>query len=188
MLRIHILDISSIIQLNQNLMMSIMAPTRHKIAKWADRNSKMATTAAILIISFRHFFPNLWLPWAETCSVAKGWLLDHNELKLCRSEIQGGCNGSAPLNKMAARANNRNLQATSCPWQMARFQNICTEVFLKWPTTKIAKMVLLYWTKWRPELKVEKTFKRHLHHGQWPDFKVISQKCSSYGPLPKLLK
>ena len=36
MLRIHILDIFSIIQLNLNLMMSIRAPSRHKIAKWAD--------------------------------------------------------------------------------------------------------------------------------------------------------
>ena len=32
-LRIHILDISSIIKLNQNLMISIRAPNRHKIAK-----------------------------------------------------------------------------------------------------------------------------------------------------------
>ena len=33
MLRIHILDISSIIQLNQNLMMNISLLMRHKIAK-----------------------------------------------------------------------------------------------------------------------------------------------------------
>ena len=56
MLRIHILDISSIIQLKRNLMMSIRALMRHKIAKWADRKSKMAITAAILKISFRHLF------------------------------------------------------------------------------------------------------------------------------------
>ena len=56
MLRIHILDISSITQLNQNLMMSIRALMKHKIAKWADRKSKMATTAAILKISFWHLF------------------------------------------------------------------------------------------------------------------------------------
>ena len=58
MLRIHILDISSVIQLNQNLMMSSRALNRHKIAKWANRKSKMATTA-ILKINFRHLFPNL---------------------------------------------------------------------------------------------------------------------------------
>ena len=51
-------------------MMSIRALMRHKIAKWADRKSKMATTAAILKISFRHLFSNLRSLWAETCSLA----------------------------------------------------------------------------------------------------------------------
>ena len=39
-------------------------------------------------------------------------------------------------------------------------------------------------------LKIEKknTFKRHLLLGQWPDFKLISQKCSLGDTLPKLLK
>ena len=72
MLRIHILDISSIIQLNRNLMMSIRALMRQKLAKWADRKSKMATTAAILKINFRHLFSNLRSLWAETCSLAAG--------------------------------------------------------------------------------------------------------------------
>ena len=35
-------------------------------------------------------------------------------------------------------------------------QNDFTEMFLLSPFTKIAKMVLLCWTKWSPELKVEK--------------------------------
>ena len=65
MLRIHILDISSIIQLNRNLMMSIRALMRHKIAKLADRKSKMATIAAILKINFRRLFSNLRSLWAE---------------------------------------------------------------------------------------------------------------------------
>ena len=104
MLRIHILDISSIIQLNWNLMMSIRALMRHKITKWADRKSKRATTAAIFKISFRHLFSNLRSLWAETCSLATGWPLDRNKLKLCQSKIQDGRNDSAPLNKMAARA------------------------------------------------------------------------------------
>ena len=68
MLRILILDISSIIQLNQNLMMSIRVLVRHKIAKWADRKSKMVITAAILKINFRHLFSNLTSLWAKTCS------------------------------------------------------------------------------------------------------------------------
>ena len=103
MLRIHILDIFTIIQLNLNLMKSIRVLMRHKIAKWANRKSKMATTAAIFKISSRHLFSNLRLLWAETCSLATGWLLDGNKLKLCHSKIQDGRNGSAPLNKMAAR-------------------------------------------------------------------------------------
>ena len=94
MLRIHILYFSSIIQLNQNLMMSIRALMRHKMAKWADRKSKMATTPAIFKISFRHLFSNIRSLWAETCSVATGWLLDRNKLKLCWSKIQDGRSGS----------------------------------------------------------------------------------------------
>ena len=35
--------------------------------------------------------------------------------------------------------------------------------------------------------KVRKIFKRHLIFGQWPDFKIFAQKCSSNGPVPKLL-
>ena len=83
MLRIHILDIS-IIQLNRNLMMSIRALMRRKLAKWADRKSKMATTAAILKINFGHLLSNLRSLWAETCSLATGWLLDQNKLNLCQ--------------------------------------------------------------------------------------------------------
>ena len=119
-LRIHILDISSIIQLNRNLMMSFMALSRHKIANWANRKSKMATTAAILKISFWHLFPNLWSLWTEPCSVATGWLLDWKELKLCWSEIQDGCNTSAPLNKMATRDKNR--KSSNDIWSLANGQ------------------------------------------------------------------
>ena len=104
MLRIHILDISSIIQLNRSLMMSIREHRRHKIPRSADRKSKVATTAAILKISFRHLFSNLRLLWAKTCSLATGWLLDQNKLKLCQLKIQDDHNGSAPLNKIATRA------------------------------------------------------------------------------------
>ena len=160
MLRIHILDISSIIQLNQNLMMSIRALMRHKIAKWADRKSKMATTTAISKINFRHLFSNLRSLWAETCSLATGWLLDWNKIKLCQLKIQDGLNGSAPLNKKATGAKKiENLQTTSLPWPMAWFQNICTELFHQWPSTKITKMAPFGWTKRWPELKIEKSSK-----------------------------
>ena len=35
--------------------------------------------------------------------------------------------------------------------------------------------------------KKKKTFKRHLLPDQWPDFKMISQKCFSHAPLPNCL-
>ena len=78
--------------------------------------------------------------------------------------------------------------STPRPWPIAWFLNICTEVFHNWPSTKITKMASPGWTKWRQELKIEKkNLKRHLR-SHCPDFKVISQKCSSYGPSPKLPK
>ena len=77
-----------------------------------------------------------------------------------------------------------NLYKTSARELVSRFQSYFTEVFLLWPFTKIAKIVQLSWTKWLPELKIEKTLKQHLLLGQWLDFKMISQKCSSYPPSP----
>ena len=158
MLRIHILAIS-IIQLNRNLTTSIRALSGHKIAKWTDSKSKMAATATILKTSFRHLFSNLWSLWAETCFVATGWHLDRNELTLCRLEIQDGCNGSALWNKIAARAKNRKSSNDISSLAIARFQNICTEVFFQWPSTKIVKMIPIICTKWQLELKIEKPFK-----------------------------
>ena len=61
-------------------------------------------------------------------------------------------------------------------------------MFLGWLSTKIATILLLCWTKWPPILKIEIIFKRHLLLDQWPDFKIISQKCTLGNPLPKLLK
>ena len=47
---------------------------------------------------------------------------------------------------------------------------------------KVTKLVQLRWTKWPPELKIEKTCKRHFLD-QRPDFKMISQKYSLGDPL-----
>ena len=55
---IHILDISSIIQLNRNLM-SFRTLMRRKLAKWADRKSKMATTAPVFS-AFRYMISPLF--------------------------------------------------------------------------------------------------------------------------------
>ena len=155
-LRIHILDISSIIQLNWNLMMSIRAPSRHKIAKWAGRKSKMAVTAAILKISFWHLFPNLWLLLAETCSVAAGWLLDRNQLKLCRWEIQDCRNGSTPSNKMATWAKNRKSSSDISSLANGPISKYLHRSVPLIALYQIAKMVPLGWTKWQPELKIDK--------------------------------
>ena len=69
---------------------------------------------------------------------------------------------------MAARAKNRKTsKTTSSPRPIGRFQNNFTEMFLGWPSTKIAKMVPLRWTKWPSKLKIEKPFKRHLLLGRF---------------------
>ena len=43
---------------------------------------------------------------------------------------------------------------------LASFQNNFTEMFLRWPSTKIMKMVLLHWTKWPPKLKLKEKKKK----------------------------
>ena len=47
-------------------------------------------------------------------------------------------------------------------WPVARFQNNFTSVFLLYPFAKIAKMVLLCWIKWLPELKIEEKKRKTL--------------------------
>ena len=61
------------------------------------------------------------------------------------------------LNKMAARAINGNLLlTTSSAKSVDRFWNNFTGMFLRWLSTKIAQTVPLRWTRWPPELKIEK--------------------------------
>ena len=55
---------------------------------------------------------------------------------------------------------------------MAWFQKNFTEMFLEWPSTKIARMILLHLTKWPPELNIEK--------------KTLNDSSSkAYGPIAK---
>ena len=49
---------------------------------------------------------------------------------------------------------------------MAEFQNNVISMFLLCHFAKIAKMVLLCWTKWLPELKIEKKNKQKNFKGQ----------------------
>ena len=59
---------------------------------------------------------------------------------------------------MAARAINRKkLLTTSAAKLVDRFWNNFTGMFLRWLSTKIAQTVPLRWTRWPPELKIEKT-------------------------------
>ena len=52
---------------------------------------------------------------------------------------------------------------TSPPKQQDGFWNNFTGRFLGWPSIKIAQTVLLHWTRWPPELKIEK----HLNDFSW---------------------
>ena len=61
-------------------------------------------------------------------------------------------------------------------------------MFLGWLSTKIARSVLLRWTRWPPELKIEKTLKWLLHLIQFIDFEIILQEGSLGDSLTKLLK
>ena len=57
----------------------------------------------------------------------------------------------------ALRAVNRNmLLTTSSVKSVDRFWNNFTGMFLRWLSTKIAQTVSLHWTRWPPELKIEK--------------------------------
>ena len=145
--------------------------------------------------------PLLWTIWPPELKIEKplddfssktaGQILQciSTEMFSWGTIYQNCSKGSAPLNKMAARAKNRKtfkrLRLPNC-W--AEFEINFTEMFLRRPFTKIAQMVPLRWTIWPPELKIEKTFKRLLLQNCWADFEIISQKCFLGDPLPKLLK
>ena len=61
-------------------------------------------------------------------------------------------------------------------------------MFLLWPFTKFAKMVLLGWTKWASELKIiiKKTNDLSLAIG--PILKCFHRNVTLISHLPKLLK
>ena len=99
--------------------------------------------------------------------------------------FQNCTNGSAPLNKRAARAPDKKYLKKTSPFEpLVQIHNISSELFLIIPSTKIAQMVWLHWTKGPPELQIRNLFKPHLLN-HWSEFKIISQNCSSCCPLPK---
>ena len=60
--------------------------------------------------------------------------------------------------------------------------------FLLHPFSKIAIFGSARLKKMATKAQNREIFKQHLLLGQWPNFKIISKKCSSYTPLQKLLK
>ena len=65
--------------------------------------------------------------------------------------------------------------------QIDQIQKYFTEMFLIMPSTKIAQIVPL-----RSAKGCQSFFKWHLLLNHWSNFKIISQKCSSWCPLLKL--
>ena len=104
---------------------------------------------------------------------------------------------------------------TSPSEPLVQIQNNFTELFIMMPSTKITQMVpsieerdcqssrkempfnyFYHWTtgsnsgliQRSPELKMRNVFKWHLFLNHWSKFKIVSQKHSSWCPLPKLHK
>ena len=61
-------------------------------------------------------------------------------------------------------------------------------MFLRWLSTKIAQTVPLRWTRWPPELKIEKSSIDFSSLTSASILKKIIQECSLGDYLPKLLK
>ena len=64
------------------------------------------------------------------------------------------------------------------PKRLNGFWNNFTGRFVGWPSTKIAQTVLLHWSRWPPELKIEKKFKWLLLLNQKMDFEIIHRNVS----------
>ena len=72
------------------------------------------------------------------------------------------------------------------PEPLVQIQNNFTELFLLIPSTKLAQIVLLRWTKGPPEPQIRNIFKRHLLWNHLSKFKIISQNLenSTNGSAP----
>ena len=106
--------------------------------------------------------PLCWTRWPPELKIEKplndffswtrGWILKSLYRNVSWVTLYQNCsNDSATLNKMAARAINRNkLLMTSSAKSVDRFWNNFTGMFLRWLSTKIAQTVSLRWTRWPP--------------------------------------
>ena len=101
---------------------------------------------------------------------------------------QNCSNGSAPLNKMAARAKNRKtFKQLLLLNQKLDFEISLQECFMGDPLQNCSNDSTML-NKMAARAKNRKTFKQLLLLNWWTDFEIISQKCSFGECLPKLLK
>ena len=95
---------------------------------------------------------------------------------------------SAQLNKMSAGAKNRRKKKTL---NISLASGLISKLFHRnvplIPLYQNCQNGSALLNKMVTRAQNRKTFKQHLR-GQWQDFKIISHQCSSYVPLPKLLK
>ena len=93
-----------ILQLNRNLMMSVSALMKHKIAKWANRKIQDGHHSCHLENQFSTSLLKPWIALSRNFLCSNRMTFGSKQAKLCWSKIQDGRNGSASLNKMATRA------------------------------------------------------------------------------------
>ena len=107
----------------------------------------------------------------------------------CTSLYQNCTNGYAPLNKKTARTPDKKyLQTAFPPEPFVHIQNNFTGLFLMMPSSKIAQMVPVHWTKGLPEVKIRNVFKQYLLLNHLFKFHITSHERSQWCPLSKLHK
>ena len=116
--------------------------------------------AQIIPLRWTRWLPELKIekPLNDFFSWTRGWILKKLYKNVSWVTLYQNCSkNSATLNKMDARVINRNmLLTTSSAKSVDRFWNNCIGMFLRWLSTKLAQTVPLHWTRWPPELKIEK--------------------------------
>ena len=109
------------------LFQNCSAPLNRRVARAPDKKSFK-----------RHLLLNHWSNFKIISQNCSSW---YPLPKYCKHVF-------APLNKMAAKAPDRKyLQKASTPEPLVQIQNNFTELFLIIPSTNIAQMTLLHWTK-----------------------------------------
>ena len=138
-----------------NLCMSLLAYRRLKVS-YCDLSSSIVCPFVHLSVNFffkQHLLLNHWSKFKITSHEGS-----HNAL------YQNCIICSAPPHRRAARApDEKPLKSHLLLNHWSNFKNNFTELFLLVPSTIIAQMVPLHWTKGLPELQIRKIFKRPLY-------------------------